>query len=116
MPDANGRTPIFGQPKPRPISHGMVGEPDINGRNPIYAPWTPPTIPPGMVGDDPASRPAPAPTPGPVDPNITGPPGESSGRNYGSFRKISQIGGPENRPSNTAELIRRAAMRRLGIE
>lgn len=45
--------------------------------------------------------------------HYAGPSGESSGRDYGKFRRISSRGGPENQISNTAELLQRAASRRL---
>lgn len=105
LPDAHGRYPVV-EP---PIPYG----PD--GSNP-YAPQVPTSIPP----------PAPAPSvQPPMDPVGQGPgsqaptfapPGVSSGRNYGTFRSISQRGGPEFRPSNTQELLRKAAARRLGLD
>lgn len=104
------------------LPHGQVGEPLANPmierEPPIYMPpeswdYNQNPLPHGMVGDDPASRP---PEAAPFDPNITGPPGSSMGRDYGSFRKISQRGGPEYQPSNTAELLRKAAARRLGLD
>lgn len=83
---------------------------------------TPATIPDPSDPNSPSPpvtiphNPPPEPAAPPPDPNVYGPPGESAGRDYGTFRKISQRGDPEYQPSNTAELLRKAAARRLGLE
>jgi len=121
-----GREPVVPMPpaawgynNSKLLPHGQVGEPlaqPVPDREaPIYMPpeswdYNQNPLPPGMVGDDPATRP-PA-----LGSDITGAPGDSMNRTYGKFRQISQRGGPEFQQSNTQELIRRAAARRLGLD
>jgi len=72
--------------------------------------------PDGSMPPPPGTMPTAPMTPEPIGQTRFEPNGESAGRAYGRFRQISQRGGPEYRPSNTAELIRRAAARRLGLD
>jgi len=71
--------------------------------------------PPNYQGPNP-NQPNPVAGPPPGVPDFAPGPGDSAGREYGRFRQISQRGGPEFRQSNTQELIRRAAARRLGLD
>lgn len=104
-----GAMPPAGMPTdPRPTI--MPGDPTPPGD------WGP-----NYPGNPPPGSPPVAPDPGPVAspppvPDFAPGPGDSAGRDYGRFRQISQRGGPEFRPSNTQELIRRAAARRLGLD
>lgn len=100
-------------PFPRQIPNGITN-PSTGQPETIPDPNDPNSPPPLNQPPPPMSDPL-GQGPGSQGPTFV-PDGESAGRNYGSFRRISQRGGPEYRPSNTAELLRKAAARRLGLD